>query len=592
MLNPRVKQAYINACLMLVFGLIIVLTFAPTLRQSFLNWDDDTNFLKNSHFRGLDQKAIEWAFSATLLGVYQPISWIIAGLQYSISGLDPSIYHSTNIILHLINSYLVLALILELGDLSSKGQNGIKFGMEHTGRGSDNIFRISATYAALWYAINPLRTETVAWISAQPYLITSTLLLSSIFCHLKVCTSREKTWRLWYCLSLIFGLLAILAKATAIVLPALLILIDYLLGRFSLRTLLWEKLPYFFLSMLCALAALHAHNNDGFFFSALREQTISDLIFHAVYALYFYPIKTIWSSNLSALYMPPLKTPFLWVLVAGGGLSICSTIVWTWYRKRPLCLGILGYIFALTPLQGFVRHRYSIVADRYSYIPMICLAIVLAFTLSALMDRIPERHGVRAGLGTAALLSLFLYCHITNSYAMTWRDSESLWHHVVDITPDDPSGDTNNNYGMALEAIDKHEEAEQQYRLALDKQHNHAYAYYNLGNILRRKGQMTEAIEALLRAIEIAPSLSEAYTSLSIAFFSSGDTAQGFATLRKALQIDPQNPLIHYNLSVAFATMGHPSEARESAVAALKLDPTNNKLRDWAEKFQVNSTKR
>src|SRR5262249_50217385 len=147
-----------------VLALATLLTFLPVLMNSFVNWDDDKNFLENFNYRGLSPANIRWAWTSCHLGVYQPLAWILLGAEYAWSGMSRRGYRATSLIVHAANVILLYAVtrvvLAAMLAPSAAWQN--------------RAMRLAAAIAVALYAVHPLRAEPVAWVSAQPYLPSTT----------------------------------------------------------------------------------------------------------------------------------------------------------------------------------------------------------------------------------------------------------------------------------------------------------------------------------------------------------------------------------------------------------------------------------
>jgi len=230
--------------------------FWPVLDGEFLNWDDDRNFLENVSFRELGWAQLRWAWSTYHLGVWQPLSWLLLGVQYELGGLDPAVYHATSMILHVANVLMLYLLVLEVLRIglpagaavhpATKAQLGtskpIPFPTDRPVNPA--AIRLCAAAAVAVFAVHPLRVEVVSWISCQPYLPAVFFCQLGILLYLRGCR-RPASTRTGGCpanqpraatLVAVFAcyVLAVMAKAVAVSLPAVLLILDaYPLRRFS-----------------------------------------------------------------------------------------------------------------------------------------------------------------------------------------------------------------------------------------------------------------------------------------------------------------------------------------------------------------------
>ena len=254
-----------------VVGLVLVLaTFAvffPALSNQFVNWDDDLMLVDNPYYRGLGWVQLRWMFSTFHAGHYQPLSWITLGLDYLLWGLDPFGYHLTNLILHAANTVIFYLVCRRLFTrIFVTAREAARWALDS-----------SAALAALFFALHPLRVESVVWATERRDVLSGGFFLLAIFSYLRAHESAApslKSRYRWLALAFAAQLLSLMAKATAITLPLVLIILDiYPLQRLrgtvrswfdtDSRRMLGEKLPFLLLSVIFGLAALWAQHATG-----------------------------------------------------------------------------------------------------------------------------------------------------------------------------------------------------------------------------------------------------------------------------------------------------------------------------------------
>ena len=200
----------------LLLVLLVVIAFFPCLQNDFVNWDDDQNFLENPFYRGLGWAQLRWDWTSFWLGVYQPLAWMILGAEYVLFGLKPWGYHLTSLILHALNTVVLFLLTVSLLTRCRS-----RPGPEDPGR-----MALAAGLASALFAVHPLRTEVVAWASCQPYLPCALFSMLAVLAYLRAFPDGQTPrWR-WLLATFALFVAALLSKAVAVTLPAVLLILD------------------------------------------------------------------------------------------------------------------------------------------------------------------------------------------------------------------------------------------------------------------------------------------------------------------------------------------------------------------------------
>src|SRR5712692_5046544 len=240
-----------------LIALVTFTAFLPTLQNEFVGWDDATNFLDNPHYRGLAWTHIRWMWT-THLGHYIPLTWMTLGLDYLLWGMNPVGYHLTSLLLHAANAvvfFFVVHRILTLA-LPSPSERG-------------HALAVSAGFAALVFAIHPLRVESVAWATERRDVLSGLFYLSAILMYLRACErgARGRGWY-WAAVGLFAG--ALLSKSMVVNLPFVLLILDvYPLRRLGgsigwwsepARRIYIEKIPFVVLAAAASAIAVMAQS--------------------------------------------------------------------------------------------------------------------------------------------------------------------------------------------------------------------------------------------------------------------------------------------------------------------------------------------
>ena len=561
-------------------ALATFLVFVPVMQNDFVTWDDYDNLMNNQRFRGFGWSDIRWMFTTFHLGHYQPLSWVTFGFDYLLWGMDPRGYHLTNLIFHVANAVFfyfisrrLLAVALTMPDDRESWQ-----------------LTVSAAFAALIFAIHPLRVESVVWATERRDVLSGFFYLWTLYCYLRVASTREPTSRRrWLAAAVGVYALSLLSKATAITLPAVLLLLDiFPLRRLQggirdwfkpqNRSLWWEKLPFAALACVFAVVALAAQHSTGALI-ALRHYDISFRLAQSFYGLMFYLWKTLLPAGLSPLYELPFDLdPWVWIfLICTADVLTISFAAFFLRRRRPAVLACwLYYVVTLSPVLGLAQSGPQLVADRYSYLSCLSWALLAGGGLlwiwppsSAPGPNYEWRFVTISvvGIGTLSILGFLTWGQIG-----VWRDTRTLWEYAVAVTPD--SSVAHYNLGKTLETEGKADQAMELYRRAVTRNPDNADAHYNLARLLARQGQQEEAISHYRRALEIKPDDADTHSNLGLLLALRGEVEASLDELQKAVQIDPKHARAYFNMGRIFARQGDLDRAEVNYQKALKLDPT------------------
>lgn len=578
--------------------------FVPSLSNGFVNWDDFQNITSNIHFRGLGPRQLGWMFTTTHTGHYYPLYWLSFAVDHAVWGLDPFGFHLTSLILHAIVSALAfLAAFRILKLLYPKEPEEGLFGLA-----------AAAGVAAVFFAIHPLRVESVAWATQRKDPLCGVFYLASILAYLRAHKAGGGRW-----LALSFGafVLACLSKPNAITLPAVLLILDWHplrrvpSGRGRRRAVLWllvEKIPYALMACFTAGMTYVTHvRNEAV--GGITEGLL-DRAAHSAYGLIFYPWKTLFPVGLTPLYeFPSDFDPLTWPYPAAAAAALGVTAVLIRGRRtRPGLLALwLAYAVTIAPNLGIMKVGTYLAADRYSYFS--CMGWILLIGTAWLGARGLGPRWRRLVPAGAALAAAVLIC-LTWSYAARWRDSETLWEHALRLEPRHSTALT--HLGHLMLDRGKPDRAVERFREAVDVDPQAFTAYIMLGETHRRLGRPEEAIGFLQRAIEIRPGLSQAHYSLGDCLLMLGKVPEAreqyrlalrrtghigvtslippggapdrgigllIKRLRRRVRREPQSAAARMELANALARRGDFDAAAETFRETLELDPRGVRAR-------------
>jgi tetratricopeptide (TPR) repeat protein len=380
---------------------------------------------------------------------------------------------------------------------------------------------------------------------------------------------------------------SLLAKATAITLPAVLLLLDiYPLRRLqggwvawfkpNVRNVFWEKLPFLLLAVLFALIAVFAQQAIG----ALRpvqQYFVSYRVFQAFYSFCFYLWKSLLPIRLSPLYELPFDfdawVPFF-VICGAAAVSITVLLYLLRFRWPALLASWLYYVIVLAPISGVAQSGPQLAADRYSYLSCLSWAVLLGgffFHWWQTIDKNPGRRpAMFATLCVTVLVVIFLSA-ATWKQTGVWRDTRTLWQHVIAVAPE--SSIAHYNLGRIHENDGRLDEGLKFYRRAVNINPANADAHYNLARLLAKQGMQSEAIAHYRQAVEIRPADADTHNNLGLLLARQGEIEASLEEFRKAVQINPSHARAFFNMGRVFARQGEIEKATQSFRQALKLQP-------------------
>jgi Flp pilus assembly protein TadD len=521
-----------------LLGLAILLVYAPAVHHPFLVTDDPEYVTENTEvLRGLTLPGVRWAFTTFTASNWHPLTWISHMIDVDLFALDPRGHHAVNVLLHVVNASLVFAFL---------------------NRATGECWR-SAFVAGL-FAVHPLHVESVAWVAERKDVLSAGFGLLTLVAYQRY-AARPGAGR--YCLVAAWYTLGLLAKPMLVTLPCLLLLLDYwplarLRGPAPARAfprLLVEKLPLFALAAISSLLTLLAQRAGG----AMASTQDIPFTFRAANALVStaaYLIKTVLPRDLAVLYPHPGTGLPLWKAGVAGFLVAAATaavIAQAARGRRPwLATGWFWYLGTLVPVIGLVQVGAQGMADRYTYLPLVGIFLMLAW---ACPDR-PPGHVLRRGAALAVVAGLAVLARAQLGY---WGDSVSLFSRAVAVTP--PNWSARFGLGVALERAGRVPEATAQYREAVRLNPAHAGGHYNLGSLLGAGGRLDEGIAELRTAVRLDPTLTVARANLGYGLMLRGRLDEAVEVLRAALARTPDVADLHLKLGQALERRGEREEA-------------------------------
>ncbi len=422
--SPFAAAAKRNAALCILLAVATVALYSPVGGHRFLIFDDHDYVTANLHVHdGLSWSTIQWAFTSTELANWHPLTWLSHALDYQLFGSNPTGHHLDSVLIHALNVVLLFLLL-----------NWV------TRRAGPSLL------VAALFAVHPLNVESVAWVAERKNVLSTFFFLSAIVCY--VWYAKKPDWRRYLLLAALFAM-GLMAKPMVITLPFVLLLLDYWpLGRvqgeppsvigvpqYSVSRLLLEKVPLLVLSAASAAITLKAQR-AGMAVRTLRQFSLAVRVENAVVAYGMYLWRMLWPARLAPLYPHPGDTLAAWQVALSAIVVVMVTaLVIAFRRRRYLLVGWLWFLGTLIPVIGLVQVGDAARADRYAYVPLIGIFVMIAYGLADLAEARKVSPTWQAVPALCVLAGLGFVTHRQLSY---WDSEYDLWSHTLAVTGRNP----------------------------------------------------------------------------------------------------------------------------------------------------------
>jgi tetratricopeptide (TPR) repeat protein len=550
-----------NPMVCLVLAVVTLALYNPVNRHPFANYDDDRYVVNNPHVRqGLTADTFEWALTSTEQANWHPLTWMSHALDCSLFRLNPVGHHFTSVLLHAVNVVLLFLLLTWA-----------------TRRLGPSLF------VAALFAIHPINVESVAWVAERKNLLCTTFFLLTLWAY---GWYARKPGRKRYLAVVALFAAGLASKPMVITLPFVLLLLDYWpLGRVRsakteagerLPTLPWsrlmvEKLPLLALSAASAVITMQAQQAGG----AIRttaEVQFGARIATAIWAYAMYLWKMVWPARLAPMYPHPGDSLAGWqVLVAAVALLVITASVWRFRARHYLLVGWLWFLGTLVPVIGIVQVGEAAMADRYAYIPLIGIFVMIAFSAADWAEE--EKFGFWPAIAaTAILIALAVATHRQIGY---WQSNTDLWSHTLAVTVNNFVAEDNLGGALILEA--KEEEAHSHFEAAARINPRDPMSRSNLGIYFQHHDQMREAIAEYEAAIELTSDpglLAQTYANLGAAHRTLAEDDLAQKSFEQSLRFNPTQFNAWRGLGLLAQKQGKLDDAISDLSRSVELQPS------------------
>ena len=575
MMRTIEKQAVFWICLSLVICTAGV--YWQVMNFDFVDFDDHQYVTENQKVQqGLSWENIHWAFRTTDVSSWAPLTWLSLMLDRQLFGSGACGFHGTNLVLHIANTILLFMVM----------------------RRYTRVIWPSV-FVALAFGLHPLHVESVAWVSERKDVLSTLFWMLTMLTYVRYCRCR-RTKIVWYGLGLASMGLGLMAKPMLVTLPCVLLLLDYWpLGRIkfaftggenhaepcccahiserkSLAFLVLEKIPFFILSAASSVVTLIVQAKTRVPITLLSAKA---RIANALVSYTSYIEKMLWPRNLAAFYPHPGSTLPIWqVIIALVVLFCISVLVIQCGRRAPyLIVGWLWYLGTLLPVIGLVQVGTQAMADRYTYIPLVGLYIIIAWSVYDVVVRRRHCGIILAGMTLVVCIPLMICTFRQVGY---WRNSASLFERALKVTSKNYVAHT--GLGVVFAEQGDIEKAIHHFNAALQIKPGDIDAHFNLGKALAQQQKVSEAIEHYTKVLSLNPEHANAHNSLALLLAQQGKLDQAVALYRRGLESNPEDVPLHSNLGVALIQQGKFDEAVREFQLVLQLRPDSGTYKNLA----------
>lgn len=547
----------------LVLALVIDAIYWQVGSHKFINLDDDVYVYNNpAVLAGLTTQGFKWAFTAFQSANWHPLTWLSHMLDVQLFGLNAGRHLYTNLAFHILNTLLLFLALRRM-----------------TGA----IWR-SALVAAL-FAVHPLHVESVAWVSERKDVLSTFFWLLTLWAYARYAEQTASWGR--YVLVVVSLALGLMAKPMLVTLPFVLLLLDY----WPLNRLRWEpaeglksllvkalplvreKLPLFALVVASSVVTYFAQQYGGAV-KSLTRFPLSLRLSNVAVSYVSYIGKMLWPGNL-AVYYPYERTlhPVKAIGAALLLLSLTALAIYAARRRRYFLTGWLWYLGTLVPVIGLVQVGEQALADRYTYVPLIGLFVIIVWGAADALEKSRWRQGVTAfAAGILVLLSVLAWQQVGR-----WRDSLTLYEHTLSVTANNYVIQTNLGHVLSSDEIyvnaGRRPEGIEHLREALRIEPYFFEAHNSIGAALLGEQKFDEALKHFEIASRLQPDVAKVHSNMGAAYGSQGKLDEAAAQLYEALRLDPDYADAYLNLGIILLQQRKPDEAAQRLAQAIRLQP-------------------
>jgi len=545
----------IAICIFLAVSTFAV--YAQVQDHEFINYDDDKYVTNNEYVKaGFTRDSVGWALTTSYNSNWHPMTWLSHMLDAQLFGPNSKGHHLTNLLFHIANVLLLFLVLLRMtGALWQSG------------------------FVAALFALHPLNVESVAWVAERKNVLSTFFWLLTMWAYIRY---AQKTNLKRYSLVILFFAMGLMSKPMLVTLPFVLLLLDYWPlrrlqsdRRTAISRLVYEKIPLLVLVAGSVVTTLTVQKMGGAL-GSLNAFPIQERVINALVSYWLYLQKMIWPGGLAIFYAHPENTLSVWKgLATAALLALVTTAAIRLARRAPyFAVGWFWYLGTLIPVIQLVQTGSIAMADRYAYVPLIGIFIIIAWGLPELLAKWRLRSRILAIAAGICIPTLML---MTWNQVSHWKNSITIFSHAIEVTdieyPDFLL--VHNNLANALLAEGKTGKAVSHYKMAIDLMPDYAVNHNHLANALFAEQKTEEAISHFKMAIDLIPDYAIAHNNLGTVLLATQKTEEAISHFKMAIELMPNNTNAHINLGNALLAKQKTKEAISHYKIAIKLKPDN-----------------
>jgi tetratricopeptide (TPR) repeat protein len=570
-LSGRERVIIIVLCLLLIAGVAAV--YAQTAGFGLVAYDDPFYVTINPQvLGGLTWDGVKWAFTTMHAGNWFPLVWLSLMLDRTL-GAAAGGFHLVNVTFHIANTILLFWVLK---------------------RYTKAVW--ASFFVTALFALHPLHVESVAWVTERKDVLSTLFWLLTMLAYLRYV--EIPTTKRYVIICVVFSL-GLMSKSMLVTLPFVLLLMDYWplerTGRqrtedgrqkASLKWLIIEKIPMVVLSAAACIMTVIAQKSGG---AVAKISTVpfNQRVGNALVAYCQYLIKMFWPVDLAVFYPHPIKSLAVWKVVASlAALVVITIVVILLRRRRYLLVGWFWYLGTLVPVIGLVQVGGQALADRYTYVPLTGIFIMLAWAAGDFAAQ--KRFGqVLAGVaGAAIIVALAAMAFVQVSY---WRDTMSLFTHCATVTPDNVI--VRKYMGIAFAEKGDPESAAREFEASLKFEPGDIRTLYNIAGMRTRQGRIDEAVEYYNRVLKLKPGDVGTYIAIASMRAARGEFERAIDSYREGLKYNPNDAEIRSDLGLLLLQLNRLDEGITELEHSVKIKADSaaycNLGLAWAQKGRL-----
>ncbi|MBI4646257.1 MAG: tetratricopeptide repeat protein [Bacteroidia bacterium] len=548
-INSKEKKGR-NITVVLLFIILVatIITYASSLNNDFVNYDDKNLITTNQDVQSLRWQNVAKFFINQYYGHFHPLTMLSYAIDYQIGGLNPRIYHTTSFILHLLNVILVFLLFLKLTNRTDV-----------------------TTIISFLFALHPIQTESVSWLGARSNLLVTFFFMASLLVYVMYVQSN---YRIRYLIIALFlFIFALLSKSLAVTIPLVLLLFDFYVSRkFSIRLVL-EKIPFLLLSLLGGFLAMASAKAIGSMYPSMTYFSLEKLLM-VTFSIFFYISIFFLPLNQSAVHYEPRNLeghlPIVYYVAPFVLVAITVFVFISKKFRKDLIFGLLFYIITIALVIRIIPIGSTIVCERYAYIPELGIAFIVAKFFERMSDIETASRRITGPILLFIMLAVFIgFSILTFNRSKVWANGIVLFSDVIDKDPDRGFG----YYARANVKVDenKFDEALRDYDKSIEVEPSYI-AYYSRGNVKLKWKKYKDALDDYNKGIELKPTYMDLYNARGSVLSYLGEHDKAIADFNYIISKKPFRSDIYNNRGLLYSMTGQFDKAIEDYTKAIKLD--------------------